>query len=299
MSEDDGRRSQTGQSTPISADTESCSSNRRHGDVCVICLDSPRERAVAVPCNHCNFDFLCLASWAQEHATCPLCKTPLTAIEYDWRAPDDYKTFLISSGPEARRQSSNHHSQSYRPRVTRADWPSSYPARPSRFRVNRLNEEVISRRRRIYRQKLYSLHVGSNRISRFRDFTPESFSRSEELQSRARTWIRRELQVFDFVSGGSGASVGMSSNAEFMLSYIMAILKSMDIKSSTGKAEQALGEFLGSENARLFLHELGSWLRSPFAKLDDWDRRVQYLETLQSFKDAEPTPPMASFSHQG
>ena len=64
-------------------------------DTCVICLDTVTERAVAVPCNHLNFDFLCLCSWTQEHPSCPLCKTPLTAIEYDWRSPTDRKVYTI------------------------------------------------------------------------------------------------------------------------------------------------------------------------------------------------------------
>ena len=44
-----------------------------HTDLCVICLDSVSERAVASPCRHHNFDFLCLVSWLQERSTCPLC----------------------------------------------------------------------------------------------------------------------------------------------------------------------------------------------------------------------------------
>jgi Ring finger domain len=43
-------------------------------DNCVICLAPISERAVAVPCNHCSFDFACLAHWLREQATCPLCK---------------------------------------------------------------------------------------------------------------------------------------------------------------------------------------------------------------------------------
>ena len=42
-------------------------------DLCVICLETVSERAVAFPCRHHNFDFLCLASWLQERLTCPLC----------------------------------------------------------------------------------------------------------------------------------------------------------------------------------------------------------------------------------
>ena len=41
-------------------------------DPCVICLDSVSERAVASPCRH-HFDFLCLVTWLQQRASCPLC----------------------------------------------------------------------------------------------------------------------------------------------------------------------------------------------------------------------------------
>ena len=42
-------------------------------DICVICLDTVSERAIASPCRHHSFDFLCLVSWLQERPTCPLC----------------------------------------------------------------------------------------------------------------------------------------------------------------------------------------------------------------------------------
>jgi regulator of sirC expression with transglutaminase-like and TPR domain len=51
----------------------------------------------------------------------------------------------------------------------------------------------------------------------------------------------------------------------------------VDIKGANGKAEDLLQEFLGRENARLFLHELENWLRSPFQEIEEWDRRVQYM----------------------
>ena len=43
------------------------------GDACVICLESIAEQAVALPCRHHSFDFLCLVSWFQESRLCPLC----------------------------------------------------------------------------------------------------------------------------------------------------------------------------------------------------------------------------------
>lgn len=107
---------------------------------------------------------------------------------------------------------------------------------------------------------------------------------SPELQSRARAWIRRELRVFSFLRADSTSSptdeVTTSTNAEFLLSYIVSILKMVDMKASNGHAENLLAEFLGRENSTLFLHELNAWLRSPYTKLEEWDMNVQYEEEL-------------------
>ncbi|MCJ1246633.1 hypothetical protein MMC30_003842 [Trapelia coarctata] len=111
------------------------------------------------------------------------------------------------------------------------------------------------------------------------------FARTPDLVSKARKWIRRELQVFGFLNPSSGTEGGeeggatptrRANNAEFLLEYIIAILKTVDIKGSGGQAEDMLQEFLGRENTRLFLHELRAWLRSPHLSLEAWDRNVQY-----------------------
>ena len=97
-------------------------------------------------------------------------------------------------------------------------------------------------------------------------------------------WIRRELRVFEFLysdnAGGESAGVTRKApNAEFLLEYIVAILKTVELKGSAGQAEDLLQEFIGRENARLFLHELQSWMRSPHTSLEEWDRHVQYSES--------------------
>lgn len=95
------------------------------------------------------------------------------------------------------------------------------------------------------------------------------------MQARARKWIRRELRIFEFLQPDFEGERPVR-NAEFLLEYVMALLRNVDIKDSTGKAESLLREFLGRENARLFLHELEAWLRSPFHDILDWDDAVQY-----------------------
>lgn len=152
-------------------------------------------------------------------------------------------------------------------------------------------EQALRRRRHIYRNQLYSLRVGSNRYSRYREITPQLFSRDEQLIDRARKWIRRELRVFAF--GGvddSRLQLGnrvkdesaplRARNADFFLEYIIAILKTVDIKGSGGQAEELLREFFGRQYTPLFLHELQTWLRSPFDSLAAWDDNVQYDEHL-------------------
>jgi len=116
-------------------------------------------------------------------------------------------------------------------------------------------------------------------VSRFRDLTPALFSSDTELVSRARKWIRRELQVFEFLNPDiASGSDRRANNAEFLLEYIVAILKTVDIQGSGGQAEEMLKDFLGRENTVLFLHELRAWLRSPYVNLQDWDSHVQYGE---------------------
>ncbi|KAF2234722.1 hypothetical protein EV356DRAFT_523554 [Viridothelium virens] len=250
---------------------------------CIICLDAVTERAVAVPCNHLNFDFLCLVSWLQERSKCPLCNAHVEEVQYDWRSPDDYKTYRIDAISEAR-PNPLPTSSSITARVQR----QRRPPRPRRLppiqwgRPANVDEDApLRQRRRIYQNQMYSLHVGSNRVSRFRDFTPQTFAASEELQSRARMFARRELQVFEFLNTDANQSRDQGAgrrarNAEFLLEYIVAILKTIDIKGSEGQAEEMLQEFLGRDSARLFLHELGAWLRSPYMTLEHWDRAVQY-----------------------
>lgn len=160
-------------------------------------------------------------------------------------------------------------------------------------------DDALGRRRHIYRNQLFSLRVGSNRLSQYRELSPELFNRDENLISRARKWIRRELKVFEFLNpdsteerddmpherarpGEQRLQSRRANNAEFLLEYVIAILRTVDIKGSAGQAEELLQEFIGRANARLFLHELNSWLRSPYSSLQDWDRHVQYRDSIHT-----------------
>jgi hypothetical protein len=284
-SENHGLRAQILQTT-----LNEVSSRRQIGDEeaetenpCVICLDRISEPTIARPCNHDSFDYLCLLSWLEQQPNCPLCKSSITEIQYDFRSNKYHQTYKVL--PQKTRPGSSsatysrpnlYHTRTRRPQQSRR----YHEPRPT-------PDEAILRRRRVYQNHLYSLHVGSNRVSQFQVLTPQLFTSNPTLVTRARKWIRRELQVFSFLHPSSTTSPEKttagadrrSNNAEFLLEYIIAILKTVDIQGSQGEAEEMLQEFIGRENTRLFLHELRAWLRSPYTELDDWDRHVQYDES--------------------
>ena len=244
---------------------------------CVICLEDISEKAVTLPCEHANFDFACLGAWLQRRSTCPLCKTVVSGIKYDLDALEGPQIFSLPL-PQLDTAPSQRVSRSYDTPRGRQAW---YGYRVPRNQQDQAQDEALGRRREVYRHRTYSLHVGSNRISRYRTLTPRLFLQDESLLHRARIWARRELQVFEFLSSDATQPqaeniIRRARNSQFLLEYIVAILRSIDIRGSTGQAEELLQEFLGRENARLFLHELENWLRSPYERLQEWDEAVQY-----------------------
>ena len=282
---------------------------------CVICLDVVSGPCEARPCGHRNFDFLCFVNWLNHRPSCPLCKADVAEVRYQFKdagsdpSSPPYATYNVphaptdtvnpsrrSSRPSIRHRPVNRlRASGSRPRVSTRPHraPPSAPARETE------EDAALERRRRVYRLKLFSLHVGTNRITRYTDLTPRMFDSDPELVSRARMWIRRELRVFGFLcapsaerpallapASGNGSTRNaerstrtLTNNAEFLLEYIIAILRTVDINGSRGQAEEMLQEFLGQEHTRLFLHELRSWLRSPYTTLENWDAHVQYDET--------------------
>ncbi|KIX92275.1 uncharacterized protein Z520_12021 [Fonsecaea multimorphosa CBS 102226] len=261
---------------------------------CVICLDNISDKAIALPCHHDQFDFSCLGTWLQRQQVCPLCKGQVTAIRFNLGDPDEQRSQVFYLPPENSQASRSTHglasaaARQRRSRQGRAyrrggSYNNARGAHPEA-----LKDTALEFRRQVYRQRLYSLHVGTNRISRYRSLTPSSLAADEQLISRARMWIRRELQVFSFLNPSApqhsrpGATDRRASNADFLLEYIIGILKSIDLKGSAGQAEELLKDFLGRDNARLFLHELEAWLRSPYEHLKDWDRAVQYAMPSES-----------------
>ncbi|KAI1080343.1 hypothetical protein F5B20DRAFT_108630 [Whalleya microplaca] len=259
---------------------------------CVICLDSITEACEARPCKHRNFDYLCLLSWLEQQTRCPLCKCDIEEVWYDFQndgSEGTSRTYLVPRPKEPARQEEQTRAEVFR---LRQEAPRSRRRRYEEPTSRRVTEdEAILRRQNVYRNQLYSLHVGSNRRSRYRDLTPQLFEAEPEMVSRARTWLRRELQVFEFLhtpataqTSGDAMTRRRANNAEFLLEYIIAILKTVDIQGSQGQAEEMLKDFLGRDNTKLLLHELKNFLRSPWS-LEAWDREVQYPSRKRQIDD--------------
>ena len=206
-------------------------------ECCVICIEAVSDKAVAQPCKHDNFDFVCLLSWLQERSTCPLCKANVETVQYQFADNGMFKTYSVPNVP----QLSNGNGSPSIPIdfLYRTHRPPPRPRRVYAPRPLPTPDEANQRRRDVYANRLYSLHVGSNRVSRFRELTPELFTRDEELISRARMFMRRELRIFEFLNPdhSSGSRDRRANNAEFLLEYIVAILKTVDIQGSGGQAE--------------------------------------------------------------
>ncbi|CAK7208683.1 hypothetical protein SCUCBS95973_000185 [Sporothrix curviconia] len=294
--------------SPASAPTSVASSAST--DRCVICLDTVTELCVAQPCGHRHFDFLCLLSWLLSRLpSCPLCKAIVETVQY---GDDLAKTFPVPNKTEEVREGGEEAVtaagsteaplplSSSSSRVARSRRQRRLRATPSSSHAQDSPAAALERRRRVYRLGLYARHVGANRYSRYyRELTPQLFAQDPDLVSRARAFLRRELQVFweggdrpvtDAAALGAGAPRGRrANNVEFLLEYIVAILQTIDLQDSAGQAEELLqGFFRGRrDHTRQFLHELRSFLRSPYLTLASWDRNVQYGPPGRLFRSIE------------
>lgn len=128
-------------------------------------------------------------------------------------------------------------------------------------------DTALLRRRYVYQYRLRCRYVGSNRLSRFRNIGPKDFLEDEELVSRARMWMRRELMVWEWTS----------SNAGFLIEFIIGVLKSVDLRGSAGQAEEMVAEFLGKENAQIFVSYNKELLRLLSTQLTSSSRSMKCM----------------------
>ena len=255
-------------------------------DNCVFCLEPTSQQCIARPCGHACFDFVCLASWLLEyHATCPLCKSHVSTVAYG----DDLACVLDINKESHKRKAAS---------VARAGRGSAARSRSyqQRSRIASAGptpeDEALEERRRVYRLGLYARHIGSNGRSRhYQDLTPRMFQQDPDLTSRARAFIRRELQVLWREQGpvparapplrrgpfGLFTRQRAGRNRHQLIEYIVLILKSLDIQSNGNGIDEMLARDLSSASVvRHFLHELRCFLRSPYLTVAAWDRHVQY-----------------------
>ena len=238
--------------------------------ICVICLDLLADAVTTIPCRHNQFHLACVGTWLQQSRACPLCKAEVTAVRYrdDGGTPTYY--YLPESQP-------THVSKEPRPWSRHRHGRRSICSNNARSNESQVDE--LASRRRVYEHQQLSKYIGANRYSNYRNVTHTTMRANPTLVSKARKWIRRELRVFDFLQPASssfGRVDRRATNPEYLLEYIVAILTSIDIKGSGGQAQYLLKDYLGTENACLFLHELDGWLRSPYESLLEWDQAVQY-----------------------
>lgn len=104
-------------------------------------------------------------------------------------------------------------------------------------------------RRRVYRERLYCQHIGTNSISRLSPpFSHSIISTSKSIESNLLNFIRRELLAYP-----------LTIDVDFLSRYIIHVFKTFDCKSD--EAINLMAEFLGKEGAQHFCHEVYSFGR--------------------------------------
>ncbi|KAK4178585.1 hypothetical protein QBC36DRAFT_234086 [Triangularia setosa] len=270
---------------------------------CVICLETITSPSTALPCAHSNFDFLCLVSWLQQQSFCPLCKASVTQVRYTDTEFQKENVYKVPPPPAASREQEHvfRIPEGYIaiPEPNFTAWSSRRRGqnnrRPPTRRSDNDVDQALERRRYIYRHNLYSLHIGSSRHTSYSPSIPppQILSSTPHLLSKARLFLRRELQVFFPLTSSRTPDSGASSsqqqqNREFLLEYIIAVLKTVDLQSESGAAHAhtLLQDYMlfpdtGEDRTALFLHELKNWMRwrgHPVGNvsLESWDQGVQY-----------------------
>ncbi|RDA91839.1 hypothetical protein CP533_3664 [Ophiocordyceps camponoti-saundersi (nom. inval.)] len=210
--------------------------------ICVVCLDNVSEPYRLQPCLHRSFHFPCIDQWLRvdERRSCPVCKATVSRVEH---GRGGFERLYVPSGIQRQRR--------------------------RRVPAERDGLVGLSFRRLVYLRLRYSLYIGSNRYSGYRELDHLTFRADQGLQRRAKAFLRRELS--------SPSSERRRLSVERLVSHMVYLLGHFEIRGSDGHLEDLVTNHLGRENARLLLHELQSFLRSPFESLREWDLHVQYL----------------------
>ncbi|KUJ22621.1 uncharacterized protein LY89DRAFT_728743 [Mollisia scopiformis] len=86
------------------ADNSLSHSTSEEKELCVICQEHVSEPATTQPCNHSNFDFSCLTKWLELSPSCPLCKSKVTTVRYNFTPENTYSVYDVK---EERRSNPN------------------------------------------------------------------------------------------------------------------------------------------------------------------------------------------------
>lgn len=229
---------------------------------CPICLEPLPTPATANPCLHAYHPH-CLLQWLDLNPSCPLCKTPITTVTHQRRTIYTLQTKPPRPDPL---------SLWGRPAPRRRRRRSASPSVPTLETYPRYRLDV-------YRRARFSLHIGASPHTGYRPLTPSTLDSATHL-SRARAFIRRELLVLDALDPSLPHPEGLrpaspQRSRAFRLEYITAVLKTAGLQGASGAGEELLRRYLGPYT-RLFLHELKSFLRSPYGRVEEWDRAVRY-----------------------
>ncbi|PWI72057.1 RING finger domain protein [Purpureocillium lilacinum] len=261
-------------------------------DACVICLDPLAEPCKLIPCKHYHYHFVCIEAWLSSAPGCPICKATVSKVAHGPKLEqiqDHTKTasralsYAETRGPLFGAYDTPFSPTTGRPQLGRPPrhlWSDVlWPIEP----------QGLAFRRAVYRWLRYSKHVGSNPRSGYRELSRRDFQNAAVLE-RARTFLRRELRVFSWLTTPEADTMEMLNGetydfferrkrvitVERMMGHILRLLQHFEIRGSDGGLEDVVARHLGRENTQLLLHELHAFLRSPFERLEDWDRAVQY-----------------------
>ena len=110
----------------------------------------------------------------------------------------------------------------------------------------------LMRRREIYKHGLYVKHIASNKITRFGPPpTPAKIASSPDLQSKATAFVHRDLRALGWEdSSFSNSNRDVLSperqsreiDLEFMTSYVITLIKMIDLRRERGV--RLLAEYL-------------------------------------------------------
>ncbi|XP_023930085.1 E3 ubiquitin-protein ligase Topors [Lingula anatina] len=190
-----------------------------------------------------------------------------TLVDDPWGEYDDHRYWrsrrhdaVIGLDPRellAQRRAHTFHASQYRSRRSRVSSATLY--RRMRERHTR------DFRRRIYMEGLWAVHQDNTR--RYRDISPEFFTRNPAQIHRLVPWLNRELNAILY---------NQEETVSFALQLVMELTKRYELQSD--EMHQHLESILGL-HTRHFLHEYYCFARSPF-DMTDYDTHAEYEQVL-------------------